>query len=546
MESTKTKVERNGHAQVNAPLDCDDDPPLTLPTECEPSIEEPDVLREERARERADRGYNYEAVKDKATEPQPEAGKEEEQKPEIRTTDRGNGLRLVERYREVIRYCHPWKSWLVWDGKRWKPDDTAEAVRLAKETLDHYIRKSLKDIATFTKAIQEAGDDTKHILQKNRDAAQAELAWLIKSEDSTKMNHMLFMAQSELPIPILPGDFDRNPWLLNVANGTIDLKTGTLLPHRREDLITKISPVEYLPDSPCPLLEKFLWRIMDGNQDLITYLQRAVGYSLTADVSEQCLFFLHGAGCNGKSTFLKIILWMMGDYGLQTVSDLLLAKNSEAHPTERADLFQMRFATTIETEEGKKMAESLMKQLTGGDRLRARKCFKDFFEFDQTWKLWLAANHKPTVRGTDLAVWRRIKLTPFTVTITDQEKDKNLDAKLKKELPGILAWSVRGCIDWQKTGLQEPEEVKQATDSYRAEQDTIGKFIDECCFVNPEVRYRNGDMFDAYQKFSGDKQMTEPAFNDRLRARGFESKRGTGGYYFWHGIALQEMKNQPS
>src|SRR5262249_3230289 len=216
------------------------------------------------------------------------------------------------RYHEVIRYCHPWKSWLVWDDKRWKPDDTAEAMRLAKRTLDHYIQKTLKEMSAIAKALQETSDEsTKDALLKKLDGAKAELTWLMRSENSKLLNAMLFMAQSDLPIPILPGDLDRNPWLLNAANGRLDLMTCTLLPHRREDLITRIAPVEYLADAPCPLWEKFLWRIMDGNKDLITYLQRAVGYSLTADVSEQCLFFLHGAGCNGKSTFLKIILWMI-------------------------------------------------------------------------------------------------------------------------------------------------------------------------------------------------------------------------------------------
>jgi putative DNA primase/helicase len=263
-----------------------------------------------------------------------------------------------------------------------------------------------------------------------------------------------------------------------------------------------------------------------------------VGHGLTGDVSEQALWFFYGTGANGKSTFLATILALLGDYAMQAVSDLLMVKHHESHPTERADLFGKRFVATIETEEGKRIAEALMKQMTGGDKVRARKCFKDFFEFDATHKIVLAANHKPTIKGTDHANWRRIKLVPFTVTIPDEEKDKELPQKLKNELPGILAWAVRGCLDWQKYGLGEPEEIKAATDKYRVEQDSVEGFIKECCAIHPEFRVKASTLFGAYETWSGDKLMTLRAFGDRLREKRFESKRGHGGAYFWHGIAL--------
>jgi putative DNA primase/helicase len=262
------------------------------------------------------------------------------------------------------------------------------------------------------------------------------------------------------------------------------------------------------------------------------------GYALTGDVSEQCLFFLHGGGANGKSTFLRTLLDMLGGYGYQAVPELLMAKNTEAHPTERADLFGRRFVATIETDEGKRMAEALMKQLTGGDKVTARKMKKDFFEFDMTAKIFLAANHRPQVRGTDLAVWRRIKLVPFTATITDAEKDKSLAAKLKAEWPGILAWGVRGCLGWQRDGLAEPEDVRAATAQYRAEQDVIQAFIDGCCFVNDQARIRTSALFEAYQRWSGDRVMTATDFRSRMKSKGFESKRSTGGNWFYHGIGL--------
>ena len=276
---------------------------------------------------------------------------------------------------------------------------------------------------------------------------------------------------------------------------------------------------------------------MAGNQDMIDYLQRVIGYALTGDVSEQCLWFLYGNGSNGKSTFLSTILAMLGDYGMQAVSDLLMVKNHESHPTERADLFGRRFVATIETEQGKRMAEALMKQLTGGDKIRARKMKQDFFEFDAHHKIFLAANHKPKITGTDHAAWRRIKLMPFTVTIPDEEKDKHLSEKLLAELPGILAWAVRGCLAWQQGGLGEPEEVRQATDAYQAEQDTLARFIAECCFVNTEVRCRVSEFLAAYNAWSGE-HVIQWEMGQRMREKNYEPRKGHAGRTFYVGIAL--------
>jgi putative DNA primase/helicase len=329
--------------------------------------------------------------------------------------------------------------------------------------------------------------------------------------------------------------------LLNVLNGTVDLRTGELREHRREDYLTKIASVEYDLNAACPVWDKCLSRWMDGNADLIGYLQRVFGYALTGNVSEHALWFLYGSGANGKSTLLMTLLAMMEDYGCQAISELLMQRANEQHPTERADLFGRRFVATIETDEGKRLAESLMKQMTGGDRIRARRMREDFWEFAPTHKIFLAANHKPAIRGTDYAVWRRIKLIPFTVTIPDEEKDAHLPDKLKAELPGILAWCLRGCLEWQRSGLGEPDEVRQATASYQAEQDTLAEFFAECCFVHPEAKCRASDLLDAYQRFSGDKIMTANAFGKRLKERGYENRPGTGGYTFWHRIGLRNV-----
>jgi putative DNA primase/helicase len=450
---------------------------------------------------------------------------------EFHLTDDGNGKRVVARHGGDWRHCHPWKRSLIFDGKRWAEDETGAAVRLVKETqADLYTRT-----AAAIERLGDVGDD------KERKQQLADLTRLLKHclawEDARRINACLQLATTEPGIPVLPADLDRDPWLFNVTNGTLDLRTGELLPHRREDMLTKLAPVAYEPKALCPLWMNCLTKWMGGNQRLLTYLQRAAGYSLTADVGEQILFFLYGSGANGKSTFLLTLLDLLGDYAIQTVSDLLMVKNSEAHPTERADLFGRRFCATIETEEGKRMAEALTKQLTGGDKVKARKMRQDFFEFSPTWKIWLAANHYPQIRGTDHAIWRRVKLIPFTVTIPDYEKDKALAQKLKAEAPGILAWCVRGCRDWQRDGMAEPDEVRAATEAYRKEQDTIEEFLHDCCVLNDQLSAQAGKLLEAYTAWSGEK-ISAKAFRQKLNDKGYHSERGVTGHYRYKGIGL--------
>jgi putative DNA primase/helicase len=446
-------------------------------------------------------------------------------------TDLGNARRLVAQHGTDLRYIHPWKTWLVWDGRRWAEDTTGEVVRRVKQAQAELYRTTADAICK----LGHVGDDEER--KRQLAALNATLKHALKWEDSHRVAACLELARSEPGIPALPNELDRDPWALNVLNGTIDLKTGQLRPHQRADLMTKLAPVDYDPAAKCPLWDRSLDRWMGGNRELVTYVQRLVGYSLTGDVSEQVLWFFHGAGANGKSTFLSTILAMHGDYGMQAVPDLLMAKRHESHPTERADLFGKRLVATIETEEGKRMAEALMKQLTGGDKVRARRMRQDHFEFDPMHKIILAANHKPVIRGTDLAVWRRIKLVPFNETIPDEEKDKALPEKLKAELPGILAWAVQGCLDWRQYGMGEPDEVRQATAEYQGEQDTIASFLAECCTLRPEAKAKASALYEAYGQWSGDRYTTQPAFNERLRGKGFNTKREATGC-FWLGIGL--------
>lgn len=447
------------------------------------------------------------------------------------TTDIGNAQRVIARHGRDIGYCFDWKQFLTWDGLRFVPDNTGAIVRFVKETqADFYRRIKLM--------IGQLADGNK----EQAKALQALLSHALKWEDARRVSACIEMMKSEPGIPITPAEMDRDGFKLNVLNGTIDLRTGALLEHRREDRLTKLAPVTFDPAAQCPLWLKFLNRIMDGNNDLLGYLQRVTGYALTADVGEQVLFFFYGTGANGKSVFLNTIRDLLGDYGIQAVSELLMAKSSEAHPTERADLFGKRMVATIETDEGKRLAEALMKQLTGGEKLRARKLYQDFFEIPPTWKIFLAANHKPVVRGCDFGVWRRIKLVPFTVKITDEEKDTKLTEKLRDEWPGILNWALKGCLDWQAGGLGEPEEVKRATDAYAAEQDTIAEFIASCCFTHREAKIKLSLLFDAYVNWSGDKIATQRIFAKRLGEKGFDGKRGHGGYVFIRGIGLEQTE----
>jgi putative DNA primase/helicase len=454
---------------------------------------------------------------------------------DVHLTDLGNARRIVERHGNELRFCHPWRVWLAWDKRRWAIDETAEAVRRVKETIgDLFFR-----VAEQIKQLGEI-DDQDPARKGELAKLQKLLNHLLKWEDQRNIERCLRSASSEPGIPIMPSQLDADPFLLNVKNGTIDLRTGQLREHRREDFLTKLAPVEYRPNAECPLWMQCLDRWMDSNKELIGYLQRTVGYWLTGSVKEQCLWLFHGAGANGKSTFLCTILAMLGEYAMQAVSDLLLAKHNETHPTERADLFGRRFVCTIETDQGKRMAEALLKQLTGGDRIRARKMRQDFFEFEMTAKLVLAANHKPTIRGTDYAMWRRVKLVPWSVTIAEEEKDKDRVKRLRAELPGILAWAVRGCLDWQRYGLGEPDEVRQATTTYQAEMDVLGGFIAEACFSHQTVKAQTSKLYDAFQAWSGDHWMTQKAFTEALKAKGYEVIKGTGGRMFCNGLGLPD------
>jgi putative DNA primase/helicase len=371
----------------------------------------------------------------------------------------------------------------------------------------------------------------------------------LKSESMERLNAMLESARSEAGIPILPEELNRDGMLLNCGNGTLELRTGKLREHRPEDFITKLCPVAFDPHARCETWLRFLADIFPagdaakdaGDGELIGWLQRFLGYCLTGDVREQILPIFWGKGANGKSTLLNVLLEMLGtDYAIKAPTDLLMVKG-DAHPTEKADLFGRRLVVCLETEEGRRLAESLVKDLTGGDRIRARRMREDFWEFSPTHKVILCTNHKPRIRGTDHAMWRRIRLVPFTVTIPDDKQDKQLPDKLRAEYPGILAWLVRGCLDWQRQGLGLPEAIRMATSVYRCNEDLLAAFLAECCEIHHALRCRASDLYGRFRRWcehGGETIPSQRTFGEMLTDRGFVRSTSNGTWY--HGIGLRQ------
>lgn len=448
---------------------------------------------------------------------------EDETEGEIHETDLGNAMRLVRLHGRDIRYCHAWRKWLIWDSRRWKIDDRGRIKRKAKDTVFKIYRE-----------LEKCSD------KKSR---QRLFSHAIKSESDMRIRAMLSLAESELGISVIPDELDKNPWVLNCENGTLDLRTGILNAHNKDDLITKICPVSYKEDVECPKWLKFLNTILDQNQDLIGFIQRAVGYSLTGITREQCLFFLYGIGANGKSTFLEVILALLNDYARRSDFATFLVKYSDSIRNDIARLKGARFVSAIETSEGKRLAEGIVKQLTGQDRVAARFLRQEHFEFLPEFKIWLAANHKPTIIGTDYAIWRRMKVIPFTVTIPEKLQNPNLANELKEELPGILTWAVEGCLTWQEIKLKEPKEVKSATAKYKADMDIIGDFLKDFCTISGDSEIAKGDLYKKYAKWceeTGEKKMSNKKFGMCLLERGFEERR-EGKKRYWVGIELHDL-----
>lgn len=442
------------------------------------------------------------------------------------TTDTGNAERLVAQHGLDLRYCHPWQKWMAWDGRRWRIDVTAEVRRRAKDTA-----RSIYSEASSVTGTDQAAETRRKELS----------AWARRSEARERRSAMIELAQSERRIPVLPEQLDANPWSLNCLNGVLDLRTGQLHQHRRSDLLTKLAPVAYEPGATCPTWLAFLRTIMGGNDELVGFLQRFAGYCLTGIVREHVLVVCYGTGSNGKSTFLETLTTMLGDYAWQAPPDLLMLKSLDAHPTDVAGLFGVRFAACIETASGRRLDEARVKMLTGGDQVTARRMREDFWTFRPTHKLALGTNHKPVVATTDHGTWRRQKLVPFTVTIPTEEQDRLLPEKLRAELSGILRWAVQGCLDWQRHGLGDAEAIREATEAWRDESDVLGGFLAACCEMAPRATVQARELyarFVGYCEANGEDPLRQKPFGQRLAERGLTATKGTGGVRLWRGLRL--------
>lgn len=434
--------------------------------------------------------------------------------------DIGNGERLRVRHGRKMRYIKE-RGWLVWTGKAWE-EDRGQVERWAKETARSlYAEVAACEDDAIAKAIEKHARATAY--RGRREAMVAACA-------------------SEPGIPARPADFDRDPWALNCENGILDLKNGELRPHDTPPMLTKIAGTYYDPEADCPRWLRFLDRIFDGNPELIDFLQRAVGYSLTGTMSEQCLFFLYGSGANGKSTFTGAVQDALGDYAQKTRAETFLKKQGDQIPEDVARLAGVRFALAAELTGGH-LNESLVKDLTGGDRLAARFLHHNTFEFKPVVKLWLYGNAKPAISETTEGIWRRVRLVPFAVIIPEGERDGKLPEKLRDELPGILAWAVRGCLTWQREGLNAPATVKDATENYRQEQDEIARFVEEWCTCAPGMTATAGGLYEAYKKWGGAWSMQR--FSRSMGDHGYKKGGRDGqGRALYRGIGIIDNGSQ--
>lgn len=452
-------------------------------------------------------------------------------------TDLGNAKRLVREHGAELRFCHEWGKFLTWSGSHWVVDN-GEAMRLAKRT----VLKIYAEAAQY-RPQDGATSEERKLIEAKREAVTRHA---LRSESDNALFSMLKLTETEEGVSIKAERLDADPMLFNVKNGTIDLRTGNLRPHNKSDYLSKMVDIIYDPKAEAPQWKAFLELVTAGNKELEDYLQVSVGYAMTGLTSEQQLSFLYGSGSNGKSTFVGPIEKLLGPYVQKAPRSLLESKQSgDGVPCDVARLQGARLVICNEIDEGKRLAEATVKDLTGGDRLVARFMRQDFFEFAPTHKLWMYGNHRPVITGSDDGIWRRIHLVPFTVTIPDNKKDPHFKEKLLTELPGILNWALAGCLWWQKQRLRPPPIVVDAVKEYRMDSDTIASFLDECCALEPGAWTDSRQLLQAYQRWqaaegvksvyiTGQKALTNKLKDRGLSPHKYQGQRG------WRGIRLRD------
>lgn len=438
----------------------------------------------------------------------------------FRLTDLGNAERVAYEYGHVIRYVTG-VGWYIWNGKYWEYDERSKLRRIVAKVIRKLSKSSDENEQKWSKHCE------KHNVREN---AIKDLMMMVNIDRSV---------------------FDTHKYLFNVRNGTIDLRTGKLLPHDRDNYITKMAMVDYEENATCPNWENFVDSIFLGDEEMKGYMQRLIGYSLTGDISEQIMLFLVGGGSNGKSTFIETISDLMGEYAKQSSTDTFIKKREGGATNDIARLMGSRFVSAVESAEGEKLAESLVKQITGGEKVVARFLRQEFFEFLPEFKVFFTTNHKPIIGGLDEGIWRRIKLIPFELNLPVHKRDKKLKEKLQLEFPGILNWCIKGCIKWQQEGLKEPKKVAIATGTYKEEMDILDPFISECCYVekeSPSIYIEAKELYGLYERFcmqSGERLLGNRTLYRLLETKGFKKMRGSQNKLYFYGLCdIKDKENR--
>jgi putative DNA primase/helicase len=444
------------------------------------------------------------AVNDIIQFPPDKIGEPRQKRPEaLAFSDEVLAQVFIDKHIDELRYTALWGKWMIWDGCRWAKDD-----KLATFSL---VRQLCYEQARLTESKEAKGI-----------ASGGTVATIER------------LARADQRIAVTVDEWDADPWLLNTPGGTVDLRTGQMRASDPEDRLTKITGISPDWSCPIPLFEQLLLRAT-ADAELIEFLQRMAGYSLTGSIQEHALFFMYGTGANGKSTFLNAITSCAGEYHRVAPIETFTASRNERHPTELAGLRGARMVTAVETEEGRRWDESKIKALTGGDTISARFMKQDFFDFTPQFKLIIAGNHKPGLRSVDEAIRRRLNLIPFTVTIPPEERDPELGDKLKAELPGILAWMIDGCVSWQQGGLKPPQIVTDATDAYLEAEDGVSAWLEECCQRDPNSFATNTNLFTSWSEWAtknGEYVGTTKKLSSTLESRKFEPFRKTSARGF--------------
>jgi len=457
----------------------------------------------------------------------------ENNSPNYPRNDSERAVRFAHTFGSDLRHVAVWDSWFKWDKTRWKRDTNGNVVRLGQTTSRIFLKEAF-GINT---------DDS----EKGKAAIRA----AVQSGEASEIRAMLSMACVQPAIAAEPEVFDNDPFLLCVRNGVVDLRTGAFRESQKEDHCTKQAGVTFDKDARCPLWTAHLNAVFAGNESLANFFQCAVGYSLTGGTREHKLFFLYGRGSNGKSTTMETIQHLLGDYARKAPDSLFMLDHHNREPQQEiAELMGKRFVIGSEIEEGGKLAESRVKDMTGGDTLTGRFLYSRLFNFTPTHKLWIFGNHKPDIANNDEGVWRRMCLIPFTVEFKDGQKDPQLKTKLLGELPGILNWAAEGCALWQKAGLRVPEIVSTETDNYRKQEDVLGEFFQEECDLG-DFLYRESKrlLHEHYRHWAAQRGIKCPLkpkqFNKQVAARAGIGEEKAGVMY-WTGVQLKPHESTPA